>query len=112
MTRVAAVGVYDNLSAGKSCVTDRAADNEPACGVDKNLCIIVKQIFGDNGLDYVFNNVSPDLLKCNILVVLSGHNNGVDPDRLVAVVFNGNLGFSVGTEIGESAVFSDLGKSF
>ena len=39
--------------------------------------------------------------------VLAGHDDGVEPDRLVAVVLDGDLGLAVGTQVGHDAVLAD-----
>ena len=42
VTGVAAVGVHDDLTAGQTCITGRAADDEAAGGVDEELGVLVQ----------------------------------------------------------------------
>ena len=44
VTGISAVGVYNDLTAGQSAVAVRSADHETACGVDKELRVLVHHI--------------------------------------------------------------------
>ena len=50
--------------------------------------------------------------KIDLSAMLRGNNDSINADRLVVVIFNGHLRFSVGTEIRKSSVLSHLGKSY
>ena len=69
MTGISAVCVNDYLSACKTAVALRAADNESACGIYKILGVN-KKLRGDNGLDDLFNDVRSYLVERNLGSVL------------------------------------------
>ena len=98
VTGISAVGVYDDLSACKSAVSVRAADNETSCRVDKELRLRIYHFLRKDLIEHILFNVFMDLLLCYGLIVLRGKNDGVKAERLaVFIVFNGNLCLSIRT---------------
>ncbi len=90
----------------------RAAYHESAGGVDEYLGVRVEKS-GGNGGDYdVVYHVSAYLLKLNVCGMLRRNDYCVYSGRLAVVVFHGDLGLSVGAQIGKSAVLADFGKAF
>ena len=63
---ISAVCINNNLSARKTAVTLRTADNKSARGVDVVNGVFVKQRSGDCCFDNLFDDVSSDLLKSNL----------------------------------------------
>ena len=51
------------------------------------------------------------LLEVDLGRVLGGDHHGVEADRLVAVVLDGDLGLAVGAQVGDGAVLADLGQA-
>ena len=57
----AAVGVDQDLPAGKSGVAGGTADDEPPAGVHEDFGVRIKQVARDDLFDYVLGNVFLDL---------------------------------------------------
>ena len=70
MTGISAVGVNNNLSAGKTAVALRSARNKTACGININLCLVVYKVCVDYGIYNILNYIGANLLKFNIRTVL------------------------------------------
>ena len=109
MTGHSAVGVDDDLAAGETRVSVRAADNETAGGVDVHLRLVVDELGGKDGVEDVLLDILVDLLLGHIGIVLGRKNDGFETAGLaVLVVFYRNLGLAVRTQILEGAVLADL----
>ena len=108
---IAAVGIDDDLSAGQTSVAGRPADDKASGGIDKDLGIVVEQRRGDGRADDLFDDILAQGLEID-LVVLGRNDNGIDALDLVVVVLDGDLRFSVGTQIGDLAGFSSRGEFF
>ena len=48
----------------------RSADNETACGVDEELCLIIDEFLRKDRIKDIFLNVFMDLFLSNIIVML------------------------------------------
>ena len=82
MTGVAAVGIDDNFSSGKTAVALRASDYKASCRIYKIGSIFVKQLSRDNCLNYIFYYVFSYLLQRYGFIVLRGYDNSVNSDGL------------------------------
>src|SRR5690606_991045 len=100
---VSAVGVDDDLAAGQSGITHRAADLELAGRIDVVFGVFVKEFRGKGRLDHFFENILSDLLDVDGRR-LGRNNDRIDAKRLAIAVFNGNLRFSIRTKVVDSAV--------
>ena len=58
---VAAVGIYDNLTAGKTGVAVWSADNKTAGWIDKELCVVIKKFCRKNRLEYILADIFVNL---------------------------------------------------
>src|SRR5699024_3191873 len=85
VTAVAAVGIHNDFPASEAAVAHRAADDEPAGGVDEDAGVLVHQAGGHHRLDDVVKQVLLQLGHVHVLVVLGGDDNGVHPLDGVAV---------------------------
>ncbi len=108
----AAVGVDDDLPAGQARVTHRPADHEAAGRVDQDAGVLGLEAERlDLRRDDVLAQVDGEfLVQVHALGVLAGDHDGVQADRLVAVVLDGHLGLAVGTQVRNRAVLADLGQ--
>lgn len=77
----AAIGVDDNLAAGKAGVAVGAADHEAAGGVEVVDRVVVEVLGGHDVLDHVLHEVGADLLVAHVVVVLARDHHGVDSLR-------------------------------
>ena len=111
VTGVSAVGVNDDLSAGKSGVTCRTANDKSAGGVYVDLGLCIHKLSRNDSLDDELDHILADLCELNVSRVLSGDYNGVNANGLAVVILNSHLSLSVGTEIVECTVLSYVGKS-
>ena len=111
MRGASAVGVHDDLSAGKAGVACRTADDELAgrvdvedeVGVEQRGCLLVETAYdlGNEDVPYVILYPLVHRFVGVELVVLGGNDDRVYPDRMVGLVeFKGVLGLRVGPEIG------------
>ena len=111
MTGVSAVGVNDNLSAGKTGIACGSANDKSAGGVYVDLSLGIHKLSRNDGLDNELDHILADLGELNVSRVLSGDYYGVNANGFAVVVLNRHLSLSVGTEIVKSAVLSYVGKS-
>ena len=70
----------------------------------------IQQFRREYRTDDVFDDVLFKLFMRHKLVVLCGYNHGVDVHGFVVLVFNGDLRFSVRTQIRHGLVLSNLRK--
>lgn len=91
MRAISAVRIDDDFTSRKPAVAVRSADNEPARGVDENLCIVVDKVFGDCGFYDLFDNIFSYLFLRYVGVVLCGNDNRIDAFHNAVVIFDGNL---------------------
>ena len=93
-----AVAITDNLAPGDSSIAFRAADDEPASRVNQIGCFVVDPFrwhhFFDQELDQGFAN----LLLFHVSGMLRGNDDSRGSNWFVAVVFNRDLRFSIGTQ--------------
>ena len=62
--------------------------------------------------DDVFADVGGEQgVQVDVAGVLRGDHDGVQTDRLVAVVLDGDLGLAVGPQVGDGTVLADLGEA-
>jgi len=117
VTAHAAVGVHDDLTAGKAGVSHGSADDEAASGIDVVLRVGVEQVGWDDGLDDMLEDFGAELVvgegTVGVLVgefgVLGGDDDGVDADRLVVgVVLYRDLRLAIGAKVGELSVLANL----
>ena len=113
----AAIGVDDDLAAGETGVTHRATDLEAAGGVDERAVgggVEVGALIGElrqHGRDDVLLDVGrQQVVEGDVGGVLGGQHDGVEPDGLVAVVGDGDLGLAVGAQVGDLAGLADRGE--
>ena len=111
VTRKSSVGIDDNFSACKTCVTDGTADYKSTCRIDENLCILI-ELLGNDRLDNILDDILANLTERYSLVVLGRNYDSINALSDAVIILDGNLSFAVGSEIFESAVLSDLGKLF
>ena len=108
----AAVGIDDYLASCETAVPHGAADDEPACGVDEEFCILIYKPRGYGGLYDRINNCLPQLLRADIRGVLGGDDHRAAPgDVPVAVVLDGHLGLSVRADPVQLAALAHSGKA-
>ena len=117
MTGHAAVGVDDDLAAGEAGVAHRAADLEPAGRVDEGTEVGRVELgpalgqLGQHRLEDVLPDVGLEQrLERDVGGVLGRQHDGVELDRLVAVVGDGDLGLAVGPQVGQLAALADRGE--
>ncbi len=95
-----AVGVHNDLAAGEAGVALGTADDEAAGGVDIDLGVLVHEPGGDGGLDDQGDHILPNLLQLHVGAGL-----------VVLVIFHGDLGLAVGTEVVHLSLLADLGQA-
>ena len=124
MRALAAVGVDDDLAAGQAGIAGGASDHEIAGRVDEQLVIALEKGSGlrrkriHEGGEHDLPDIALDACVHGLdsveLVVLGGQHYGMDAQRLSgrAVIFDGELGLGVGTEIVHHAgtVVADVGQ--
>ena len=107
MTGHAAIGIDDDLTAGKTGIPLRAADDETAGRIDEVLRIL--QEFGRDGrFNDMFHHIIMDLCLGDIRIMLRGNDDGIHTDRLAVFIFYSDLRLAVRTEIGQFTGFSDF----
>ena len=110
VTRIAAVCVDDDLASGQSRIALRTADHKASGRIHQHAGLFIEQSFGQRRTDDIFDHIRFQLFVRDVLVMLCGNDDGVDVHRLVVRVFDRHLRFSVGTQISQRAVLTDLGE--
>ena len=109
VTACSAVGVDDDLTAGKTCIALGSADDETTGGIDVDLGVIVDHGGINNGIDHVFADIFMDLLLCDFRIMLCGDNDRIKAYRMIIlIIFHRDLGLSVGTKVRKRTVLADL----
>ena len=112
MGSAAAVGIHDDLSAGKAAVALRAADDEAAGGVDIKLGVLIQQAIGHGGFDDQLDHILPDLIQRHLGSVLGRQYHGVYPDRLaILVILHRDLGLAIGPQIAHQSLLAHIGEA-
>ncbi|MNP24999.1 hypothetical protein D3C76_1177900 [compost metagenome] len=106
MTCITAVGIYDDFASSKACISLRSANNETSCWVDEIFSVLIQQFSWNDRQDYMFFDVFLDLFQCSLFSVLSRHNDCIHTYRLVTVVFNRYLCFTIRTKIFQCTVLT------
>ena len=100
MTGTAAVGIRNQLTPRNAGIRRRAAHDEPPCGIDEELGVLIDQRGGDRRQDHMPQNVVPQRVNVNAFPVLAGHDDRRHPARpVLPVVFHRDLRFPVGEKI-------------
>ena len=108
----AAVGVDDDLAARQAGVGVGAAQLEAAGRVDEHPHALGGEALGEDRVDHVLADVGGEQgLDVDVGAVLGGHDHGVQPHRLAALVLHGDLGLAVGAEVGHDPGATDLGQA-
>ena len=68
-----------HLSAGESSIAHRSSNHEVAAGVDVVLGLGGNVLLGDGGEHHFLHDVLPQSLQGDLLRVLGGDDNSVDP---------------------------------
>jgi len=98
VTAPTAVGIDDDLTTGQAAVTVRTANDELAGGVDVVLDLALDEVLWQFWLDDLFDHVVLDLFLRDRRTVLRRDNHRVDANRLLAIVFDGDLALAIGTK--------------
>ena len=85
-----------------------ATKNKSARGIYEILDIVISELLGNDGLCNKFNDISFDLLVCNVFAVLSRNEHTVDTNGSVVLILDSKLCFAIGTKIGQNATLSDF----
>jgi hypothetical protein len=114
LTPVATVCVDDNLSARKTRISLRSADDEAAGRLDVEDGLVVEQVRRDDGLDHLLHKLLLQVRRRDLLGVLGRDDDGVDAAgnegavRLL-LVLDGDLGLRVGAEPAELSRATEFG---
>ena len=113
MTTHAAVGVDDDLAAGKAGIAHGAAHNKAAGGVDIDLGVVPLDALGvqDRGDDVLDHIGLDDVHVLDGLAVLGRDNHGRDLHGLVVLVAHGDLGLAVGAQVVKGVVLAHGGQA-
>ena len=77
-----------------------------------HLVVVVGELGRDHRLDDVFDQVGTNhRVAVDPVVVLGRHEHGGEPDGLVALVFEGDLGLGVGPQVRDPARLAYLGMA-
>ena len=99
MTRHAAVGINNNLSAGQATIADGTANNEVTGRINKVLGSAVKPVFWQHGFDDFFHDRFLKVLKGNIRRMLGRQYDRINGNGIaIGIVPERNLAFCVGSQ--------------
>ncbi len=109
MTSHAAIGVDDDLAAGESGVAHGPADDEASRGIDVVLGVFIEQVRGNHGLNHVLQNARAKFVVAHVLGVLGRDDNRIHAKHFaLRIIFNCDLGFSIGTKEGKRSILANL----
>src|SRR5579883_3347686 len=78
VTGHAAVGIDDNLAPGQASIAHGAASHETPGGVDEEFGLAIEQVFGNNRLNDVLNDIVADLFLGHVVGVLGRDHHRID----------------------------------
>ena len=104
MATHAAISIDDDLATRRASISQRATHDEPPRRVDVDLRAIpvIKRV-GQHRFDDLCSESLIDLLAVDLVRVLRRQDDGIDTSRPAVVVFNGDLGLSIGPQPGDFA---------
>ena len=115
VTGHAAIGVHDDLASGQAGVAHGAAEDEASGGIDEEPVVTPVDPGGglaEHRLDDVLGQIVAERgLQVDAVRVLGRDDDGVEPDRAVAVVLDGDLGLAVRAQVVQGAGLADLGQA-
>ncbi len=111
MGGIAAVGVHNDLPSGKARISHRAPYHKPACGIHKELGVLIQQLPRKGGPNDLFYNLPPQGFGVNVLAVLGGDYHCIDPlHPAVLPILHGHLAFAVGPQPGQQPGLPAFGE--
>lgn len=109
MPSYSSIRIDDDLPSGHSGIACRTADIECARRIDEERRLVV-QIISNNRLDDVFDDIFFDLIVGDIFGMLRRDDDGIDPYRRMAVIFDGDLRLAVRIDPMKDPRFPDMRK--
>ena len=96
VTSCSTIGIYDDLTSGKTAVSIWSTDNETSGRIDKVLGIFIHHVCRDDLIKYIFFDIRMDLLLSYIRVMLSGAYYRINTAWLaILIVLYCNLSLSI-----------------
>ena len=99
MPCIATVGIYDDLPSGQAAVTLRAAYYKTSSWVNQILGVFIQQFCRDDWANDICHNICRNLFRRNFRGMLGGNYNCIHANRTIAIIFYGNLCFSIRTQV-------------
>src|SRR5690554_2952484 len=106
---IAAVGVYDDFTAGQATVANRAADYELAGWVDVELGVFVQQFRRQRVFDDQLHHRFFQVFLGDVRVVLGRQHHGVDAHHFAVLIAAGDLALGVRAQPRQQAALAGLG---
>ena len=78
----AAVGIDDDLTAGRAAVAERSANDEGSAWINENLRILIDQVGVDYRIDDLIDDLGPDFFLGRFSDMLRGNDDGVSTFRV------------------------------
>ena len=111
MTRISAIGIYDNFPSSQPAVSLRSANYKTACGIDKEFGFLIYHICRQNLVENILLHICMNLLLCYTLIMLSRKHHCIQTDGMSSlIILYCNLGLSIRTKIRQGSVFAHLGQ--
>lgn len=108
----AAVGVDNDLTASKTGITLRTANDEAARGLDVIDGAVIQKVGRNDLLDDLLPELLTEVLGGDVVAVLGRDDNGIHTQRLdsavVVGILNGDLGLGVRTDPWEGSIETSL----
>ena len=109
VTCISAVGIYNDLTSGKTCVSVRSTDYETACRIDEVFGILIQKLLRKDRIKYILLNILVNLLLCYIRIMLGRKHNSLQTDGLaILIILYRHLALSIGTQIRQGSVLTDI----
>ena len=89
------VGIHNDLSSGQPAVSLRTADYKPSGRIDEYFGVFIDPAGRKSFIDHLFTDHFLECLPIRPLVMLCGNDDRFNPLRDPALIFDGNLTFTV-----------------
>ena len=97
MAALAAIGIHNDFTAGQAAISHGTSDHKPTCRIDKIARITVGHFRRNDFLYHFFDDRLFQIVIGHIRFMLGRYHHRIHPFGSPVFIFNGHLGFSVGS---------------
>ena len=111
-----AIRVDDDLATGQTGIGSWTAQHKRTGRIDKHAIFIMRHTIGKHIIKHRTNHMFRQLLLkprlIDLRIMLRGHQHRVKTNgSIMLIIFNGHLGFAIGTQMRHFAILTNLSKT-